>query len=274
MAAALPAGVLPPDLASRLDVAISAGKEAGRLTLRYFQQDNYAIERKADESPVTIADRSAEELLRNRIAAAFPKDGIIGEELGRSDGSSGFTWILDPIDGTKSFISGVPLYGTMVGIEHSGRSLVGFVYMPGLDEGVYASAGGGAWHFRGAQSPRPARVSQRRLNEGLFVTSQLDSYAKRGALDAFHRLEKAAYVTRTWGDCYGYLLIATGRAELMVDPILNVWDAAAVQPIVEEAGGSFTDWQGTPTIHAGEAIATTGLVLTEVLAITKRTRRP
>jgi histidinol-phosphatase len=274
MAAALPAGVLPTDLVSRLDVAISAGKEAGRLTLRYFQQENYAVERKADESPVTIADRSAEELLRTRIAAAFPKDGIIGEELGRSDGTSGFTWILDPIDGTKSFISGVPLYGTMVGIEHSGRSLVGFVYMPGLDEGIYASVGGGAWHFRGAQSPRLARVSQRRLSEGLFVTSQLDSYAKRGALDAFHRLEKAAYVTRTWGDCYGYLLVATGRAELMVDPILNVWDAAAVQPIVEEAGGTFTDWQGTSTIHAGEAMATNGLVLAEVLEITKGTRKP
>jgi histidinol phosphatase-like enzyme (inositol monophosphatase family) len=274
MAAALPAGVLPPDLVSRLELTLSAGKEAGRLTLRYFQQENYTVERKADESPVTIADRSAEELLRNRIAAAFPKDGIIGEELGRSDGTSGFTWILDPIDGTKSFISGVPLYGTMVGIEHSGRSLVGFVYMPGLDEGMYASVGGGAWHFRGAQSPRPARVSQRRLNEGLFVTSQLDSYTKRGALDVFHRLEKAAYVTRTWGDCYGYLLVATGRAELMVDPILNVWDAAAVQPIVEEAGGTFTDWQGTPTIHAGEAMATNGLVLAEVLAITKGTRKP
>ncbi len=272
MAAALPAGVLPHDLASRLDLTLAAGKEAGRLTLRYFQQDNYAVERKSDESPVTIADRSAEELLRNRIAAAFPGDGIIGEELGRLDGTSGFTWILDPIDGTKSFISGVPLYGTMVGIEHSGRSLVGFVYMPGLDEGVYASVGGGAWHFCGAQPPRPARVSQRRLNEGLFVTSQLDSYTKRGAQGVFHRLEKAAYVTRTWGDCYGYLLVATGRAELMVDPILNVWDAAAIQPIVEEAGGTFTDWQGTPTMHAGEAMATNGLVLEEVLAITKGAR--
>ena len=267
-----PTQVLPHDLASRLELALSAGKEAGRLTLRYFQQDNYAVERKADDSPVTIADHSAEELLRNRIALAFPADGIIGEEFGRAEGTSGFTWILDPIDGTKSFISGVPLYGTMVGIEHSGRSLVGFVYMPALDEGVYASVGSGAWHFRGEQPPRQARVSQRPLSRGLFVTSQLDSYAKRGALDVFHRLEKSAYVTRTWGDCYGYLLVATGRAELMVDPILNVWDAAAVQPIIEEAGGTFTDWQGTPTIHAGEAMATNGLVLSEVLGITKGAR--
>ncbi|MFN0021030.1 MAG: inositol monophosphatase family protein [Pirellulaceae bacterium] len=264
----------PQNLASRLELALSAGKEAGRLTLKYFQQDNYAVERKADESPVTIADRGAEELLRSRIAAAFPADGIIGEEFGRSEGSSGFTWILDPIDGTKSFISGVPLYGTMVGVEFDGRSLIGFVFMPGLNEGVYASVGGGAWHFRGEEPPRRARVSQRPLGGGLFLTSQVDSYAKRGAMDVFHRLEKATYVTRTWGDCYGYLLVATGRAELMVDPILNVWDAAAVQPIVEEAGGTFTDWKGNPTIHAGEAIATNGLVLAEVLGITKQSPLP
>jgi histidinol-phosphatase len=272
MAAALPAGVSPVELAARLELAIAAGKEAGQLTLCYFQQDNYAVEQKADLSPVTIADRSAEELLRSRIAAAFPADGILGEEFGRSEGTSGYTWILDPIDGTKSFISGVPLYGTMVGIEFAGRSLAGFVYMPGLDEGVYASAGCGAWHFRGAAPLQPARVSQRTLSKGLFVTSQVDSYAKRGAADVFHRLEKAAYVTRTWGDCYGYLLVATGRAELMVDPILNVWDAAAVQPIVEEAGGTFTDWQGNPTIHAGEAIATNGRALAEVLGVTRNSR--
>src|SRR3954468_8519523 len=159
MAAALPAGVLPSDLASRLELTLSAGKEAGRLTLRYFQQENYAVERKADESPVTIADRSAEELLRSRIAAAFPKDGIIGEELGRSDGTSGFTWILDPIDGTKSFISGVPLYGTLVGIEHEGRALAGFIFMPALDETVYASSGQGTWYRRGDEQPRRCRVS-------------------------------------------------------------------------------------------------------------------
>jgi len=260
------------EIAPRLQLAIAAGMEAGRLTLRYFQQDNYEVERKADHSPVTIADRSAEQLLRDRIAAAFPQDGILGEELGQSDGTSGFNWILDPIDGTKSFISGVPLYGTMVGVEHEGRSLVGLVYMPGLDEGVYASAGMGTFHFRGKEAPRRVRVSPRpSLGAGLFVTSQVDTFQRRGkgSHAAFEQLQKAAYITRTWGDCYGYLLVATGRAEAMVDPMLNVWDAAAVQPIVEEAGGTFTDWQGNPTIHAGEAIATNGLVLDEVLAITR-----
>ena len=145
---------LTTEIARRLELAISAGKEAGRLTLQYFQQDNFQVERKSDASPVTIADRSAERLLRDRIAAAFPPDGGLGEELGTTTGSSGFNWILDPIDGTKSFISGVPLYGTMIGIEHEHRALAGVVYMPGLEEGVFASAGQGAWHFRDDDQPR------------------------------------------------------------------------------------------------------------------------
>jgi fructose-1,6-bisphosphatase/inositol monophosphatase family enzyme len=164
----------------------------------------------------------------------------------------------------------VPLYGTMVGIEHDGRALAGLVYMPGLDEGIFASAGQGTWHFAKAEQLRRAQVSKRpRLADGLFVTSQVDTFVKRGAMGAFEALQAAAYVTRTWGDCYGYLLVATGRAEVMVDPILNVWDAAAVQPIIEEAGGTFTDWQGNASIHAGEAIATNGRVADEVLAITR-----
>ena len=262
---------LSSEIAKRLELAITAGKEAGRLTLRYFQQDNFQVERKSDASPVTIADRSAEQLLRERIAAGFPGDGILGEEFGSTAGTSGFTWILDPIDGTKSFISGVPLYGTMVAVEHEGTALVGLVYIPGLDEGVYASVGQGTWHFRGDAQPRRCQVSQKaNLADGLFVTSQVDTFAKRGAAAVFEALQKAAYITRTWGDCYGYLLVATGRAELMVDPIMNIWDAAAIQPIIEEAGGSFTDWQGTPTIHSGEAIATNGLIHAEILAVTRQ----
>jgi histidinol phosphatase-like enzyme (inositol monophosphatase family) len=269
-----PSSALLTETAARLALARTAGLEAGRLTLRYFQTTNFQIEKKSDDSPVTIADRSAEQLLRERIAAAFPSDGILGEELGTTDGNSGFSWILDPIDGTKSFIHGVPLYGTLVAVEHEGRAVVGLVFMPGLDEGVFASVGQGAWNFRGSSQPERVSVSTRaRLSDGLFVTSQVDTFAKRGAAAAFDALQQAAYITRTWGDCYGYLLVATGRAEVMVDPILNVWDAAAVQPIIEEAGGTFTDWQGMPTIHAGEAIATNGKVLGEVLSITRGCQR-
>ncbi len=266
---------LAAEIASRLPLALSAGQEAGRLTLRYFQQDNYTVERKSDASPVTVADRSAEELLRRQITAAFPRDGIVGEEFGRQDGTSGFNWIVDPIDGTKAFISGVPLYGTLVAVEHEGSAVLGQVFMPALGEGVYAARGQGAWQFRAQEQPRPCHVSQKsRLADGLLVTSQIDTFAGRGAAEVFDALQKAASITRTWGDCYGYLLVATGRAEVMIDPIMNVWDCAAVQPIVEEAGGTFTDWQGTPTIHAGESIATNGLVLEEVLAITRAAPRP
>ncbi|ADB18658.1 histidinol-phosphate phosphatase [Pirellula staleyi DSM 6068] len=259
------------EVSRRLPLVLSAGKEAGQLTLRYFQQDNFTVEKKGDASPVTIADRSAEQLIRQRVAEHFPTDGIIGEEFGRTEGTSGFNWILDPIDGTKSFISGVPMYGTMVGVEFEGRSLAGLVYIPGLDEGVYASSGQGTFHFKGTSQPRRCFVSKKpQLSDGLFVTSQVDTFAKRGGQGAFEAVQKLAYITRTWGDCYGYMLVATGRAEVMIDPILNVWDAAAVQPIIEEAGGTFTDWNGVPTIHTGDAVATNGLVADEVLSITKR----
>jgi histidinol phosphatase-like enzyme (inositol monophosphatase family) len=259
------------DISDRLELARRAGVAAGQHTLNYFQQTNYQVERKGDASPVTIADREAEQLLRREIAAAFPSDGILGEEFGEVQGTSGYRWILDPIDGTKSFISGVPMYGTMVGVERDGRSIIGVVYIPGLDEGVYASAGQGCFHWRGTAAPTKARVSPRKtLAEGAFVTSQVDSFAKRGAAEAFAQLEKAAYITRTWGDCYGYLLVATGRVEVMVDPIMNVWDAAAIQPIMEEAGGTFTNWAGEPTIHSGEGIGTNGLVLEEVLKVTQK----
>jgi histidinol phosphatase-like enzyme (inositol monophosphatase family) len=266
----LPPAVTPADLTSRLELAITAGRAAGLLTLNWFQTE-IEIERKADQSPVTIADKSAEQLLRQRIADAFPFDAILGEEFGETAGTSGFRWILDPIDGTKSFISGVPLYGTLVGVEHSGEALVGVVYIPGLDEGIYAERGGGAWHFRGSETPRRVYVSRRaRLADGLFLTSQVDNFAERGAHAVYEQLQHAASITRTWGDCYGYLLVATGRAEVMVDPIMNLWDGAAVQPIIEEAGGTFTDWQGNRTFHGGEGIATNGAVLAEVLAITRQ----
>ena len=262
---------LAKEISSRLALARSGAISAGKLTLKYFQHDNYSVERKSDASPVTIADRSAEQHLRERIAAAFPHDGVIGEEMGQASGDSGFNWIVDPIDGTKAFISGVPLYGTMVGVEREGRCVAGVVYIPALHEGVYASAGQGTWHFKDELHEAQVHVSKKpRLADGLFVTSQVDTFAQRGAMEAYSKLEKAAYITRTWGDCYGYLLVATGRAELMVDPIANLWDLAAIQPIIEEAGGRFTDWQGNRTIAAGEAIATNGLVQEEVLAIVRQ----
>lgn len=264
---------LPADIADRWKIAVEVARAAGRHTLQYFQR-GVDVERKSDRSPVTIADREAEELARGRIREAFPHDAILGEELGELPGISGYRWIIDPIDGTKSFISGVPLYSTLLGLEFGGHSIAGVIYIPGLDEGVYAARGGGAWHFVGENRPTPAQVSRRvRLEDGIFVTSQVDSFAKRGASDTFHRLEQSAYVTRTWGDGYGYLLVATGRADVMVDPMMFVWDAAALRPVLEEAGGTFTDWRGEANVFSGEGVATNGLMLEEVLAVTRMAPR-
>lgn len=262
------------DIQRRLELARRIAVEAGRSTLAYFRHDDLSVDLKADNSPVTVADRQAETLLRERILDAFPGDGILGEEFGVQEGTSPFRWILDPIDGTKSFITGVPLYGTLIGIECEGRSEAGVIYVPGSREGVFAARGGGAFAWEGEQAERPAAVSRRRLSDGVFLTSQIDTFARRGAGDAFHELESIARITRTWGDCYGYLLVATGRAEAMVDAAMSVWDAAALQPILEEAGGHFTDWRGTATIHGEEGVGCTAAAQEQVLAVTRRFPRP
>lgn len=261
-------------LTDRLDLAVAAAREAGDITLRYFCTDGYLVERKHDATPVTVADRAAELHLRERISRAFPDDAILGEEFAEKSGTSGYRWILDPIDGTKSFISGVPLYGTLVGVEFGPASVIGVIHMPGLDEMVYAAKGQGAWHVINGHDPTPARVSTKtKLSEGLFTYCELRTFLNCGRGEAFRQLEAAAWLTRTWGDCYGYLLVATGRAEAMIDPVMNVWDAGAIQPVLEEAGGTFTDWSGAATIHSREGIGTNGKVLAEILAITKNSLR-
>jgi len=262
---------MPPiltDLQPRLALAVEASREAGRITLEYFGRADLDVERKHDDTPVTEADRKAEEHLRRRIAEAFPDDGIFGEELAERSGTSGFRWILDPIDGTKSFIHGVPLYSTLVGVQCEGQSVLGVIRIPALDECVYAARGHGAWYVRANGAPRRASVSrQKSLEKALFLTSEVLSFDQTGRRAVFDRLQATAQLTRTWGDGYGYLMVATGRADLMVDPIMELWDAAALAPILEEAGGTFTDWRGNPTFQAGEGIATNGFLLEEVLAI-------
>jgi histidinol phosphatase-like enzyme (inositol monophosphatase family) len=256
-------------LLSRWQLARSAAREAGKHTLRYFQTKDLAVELKHDESPVTVADRQAEQLLRERIGQHFPEDAILGEEFGEQAGTSGYRWILDPIDGTKSFIHGVPLYGTLIGVEYDQRSQIGVIYIPALDEGVDAATGQGAWYERSAAARTPARVSQAATLAQSLVCSSDTRFHTPARREAYARLQAAVQLSRTWGDCYGYLLVATGRAEVMLDPIMNVWDAAALQPVLVEAGGTFTDWQGCETIYSGDGIATNGRVLEEVLAFTR-----
>lgn len=255
-------------IAARLELAVEIAREAGAITLEYFARPELEVERKADNSPVTVADRRAEEHLRRRIAEAFADDAIHGEELDDRPGRSGFRWILDPIDGTKSFIHGVPLYATLVAIEHEGQSVAGVIRIPALDECVYASLGEGAWHTVGGQPPRRARVSDcPRLAEALFVTSEVATFDRIGRRQVYDRLQSAARLARSWGDAYGYLLVATGRAELMVDPVMEVWDAGPMPPILAEAGGTFTDWQGCVRTDSGQGVATNGRILDEVMAL-------
>jgi histidinol-phosphatase len=261
------------DLKDRLLFAYDAALAAGRVTLEYFGRDDLRVERKADASPVTAADRAAEEELRRLIAATYPRDAVLGEEFGETPGESGYRWILDPIDGTKSFVQGVPLYGTLVAVEEGGRGVVGVIHLPALRETVYAARGLGAHWVQGNGDPRPARVSAvRTLAQGVCLTNTAASFGERRAI--FEALLEASRLTRGWGDCYGYALVATGRAEVMVDPRMSVWDAAAIQPVLEEAGGTFTDWKGEPTIRGGEGIGTNGAVLNEVMAITRNAPRP
>ena len=259
-----------PQLRARYQSAIRWARQAGAHTLNHFQRDTYQVSCKTDGSPVTQADRETEQLLRRLIKAEYPGDGIVGEEFGEEAGTTPFRWIVDPIDGTKSFIGGVPLYGTLVAVQYEQRSVIGVIEIPGLHERVYAAAGCGAWHVRCDDAPRPARVSTASsLSDGILLTSDIQGFVEREAGAAWQKLEDASWYARTWGDCYGYLLVATGRAVVMIDPQLNLWDAAAVQIVIEEAGGRFTDWQGRPRIDSGDAIATTAGVIDEILSITR-----
>jgi histidinol phosphatase-like enzyme (inositol monophosphatase family) len=262
----------PDDIGRRLAVAIDATREAAAETLRWFDSTKFTVTQKGDRSPVTQADLATEDLLRRHLLAAFPGDAFLGEESGRTGGDSGYEWIVDPIDGTKSFIRGVPLYATLVGCRAAGRGVLGVIAIPALDEMVYASRNAGAWHVRGATPPRPARVSaSASLASSLLCTSDFTSFDRRPdgerAAAARRRLEAACGIARTWGDGYGYLLVATGRADVMIDPLLNAWDAAAVETVITEAGGRFSDWNGRASIESGDGLATNGLLHEPVLSL-------
>ena len=250
-------------LESYLEFIQETARAAGELTLEYFQSDLQA-EFKEDDSPVTIADRKGEELIRSRIAETYPDHAVMGEEYGESE-STGFThrWIIDPIDGTKSFISGVPLYGVLIGLEIEGVSQVGAACFPALNEIVAAADGLGCF-WNGS----PCQVSQKtELSRAIIAHADTASFEQHGKGEAWERLQKAVYYNAGWCDAYGYLLVATGRIELMLDPIMNIWDCAPFLPILREAGGYFGDWKGEERIDANEALGTTKALLPEVLKI-------
>ena len=262
------------ELDERLELAVAIALQAATIPRQYFRSEELVVDQKTDASPVTRADKEAEERLRELIEAACPADAILGEEYPTKDGTTGFRWLLDPIDGTESFIRGVPLFGTMVALEQDGEAVIGVIVFPALGEIIYAAQDRGAWWAMNANDAngiadlerRPARVSDvADLSEAALTNSALELYAQLEASDRLARLLAKTKVARGWSDCYGHYLVATGRADIMVDPIMNIWDNAPLLPIVTEAGGRFTDLQGNAVIDSGSGLSTNGLLHDAVL---------
>ncbi len=252
-------------LQSFLDFARQTAWEAGQITLEYYQTERAAAEYKEDDTPVTLADKRAEEHIRAAIEKTYPGHAIIGEEYGEqaAAGDATHRWIIDPIDGTKSFTRGVPLYGVLLGLEIEGVPTVGAACYPALDEILSGATGLGAWWNR-----QPCRVSdQTDLSRAFLAHADHTTFQNYGKAESWQRLQDAVYYNAGWCDAYGYLLVATGRVEIMVDPALKVWDCAPFGAILPEAGGYFGDWKGTPGIHGGEGLGTTQVLLEEVLRV-------
>jgi histidinol phosphatase-like enzyme (inositol monophosphatase family) len=249
------------ELKSLLSFAESIAIGAGRVTLEYFQKE-IEIDRKMDDTPVTVADRMAEEYIRERIQNEFPTHSILGEEEGESQGESPYRWIIDPIDGTQSFIRGVPLYTVLLALEYEGNPQVGVIHVPPLQETVSAVNGVGAFH-----NGTPCRVSSTEHLADAWV--QVTDYAElsRRHPEFAKRLLTESYSCRAWGDAYGYLLVATGRVDVMIDPIMNIWDIAPLKPIITEAGGVFTDLDGVDNAIGTSSLACNSILHKELMGL-------
>jgi len=238
------------DLSPYRELMAVLAAESGEFIRPFFAQPDLAVDTKPDATPVTAADRGAEELLRARIARRFPSHGIVGEELGSDRPDAEFVWMLDPIDGTKSFISGVPLWGTLIALLHEGEPVLGCIHQPILGQLVIGDGSAATLNGRSVRC-RPTM----RLEEATLLTSDPLAPAIYQDGARFDAVARRARLVRTWGDCYGYLLLAAGRADVMLDPIMNPWDIAALVPIVRGAGGVITDWRGGAPFPAASTIA-------------------
>ena len=246
---------LSPELAELVELAKLAARASAEVILPHFRS-SVDVQSKADGSPVTIADKNAEQCILDLIRERRPDDGWLGEEFGAKEGSSGYRWIIDPIDGTLGFIHGVPLFGTLIAVQKNEQTLVGLINMPALDEMVVGVSGVGTFY-----NGQPCRVSQTAdISKATIVTSSLSTLLEYDRQQGFNSLAGQAREARTWGDCYGYLLVATGRAEIMVDPILSPWDIAPMGPIITEAGGKLTGLDGGEGFPATHALASNGLL--------------
>jgi histidinol-phosphatase len=242
-----------PDWRARYEVAVEAARQAAALALRYFDA-GLAVEWKQDQSPVTVADREAEAQLRTTLLGRFPQDGFLGEESGERPGSSGFRWIIDPIDGTRNFVRGIPIWGTLVGLEYRDELIAGVCEVPTLGQTFRALRGDGA--YRGERRLHVSDVAA--LDEAILFYSSLSWFVRAGRQEQFLDLAARTQRQRGFGDFYGFVLVAQGSGEMMVEHGVHSWDVAALMPILEEAGGRLTDWDGTRTIHRPDVIASNG----------------
>ena len=251
----------PVQQATLLHAVEQLARLTGQVALRHYRT-GLDVETKGDGSPVTVADRAAEEAARSWITARFPGDAILGEEFGAAGDERARRWIIDPIDGTKTFVRGVPLWGTLVGVTRGEEVLAGAVYCPAVGEMVVAAVGEGCW-WNGSR----CRVSDcRELAKATVLVTAAQFPNQPDRATRWRAIAAEAAVARTWGDCYGYLLVATGRAELMVDNLMSPWDAAALVPVIREAGGEFSDWNGRVTAFGDGAMATNAALAAELRA--------
>lgn len=254
------------DWRNRYELAVTAGKRAGGIALRHFPNVDFGefarkVEWKEDLSPVTAADRAGEAFLRETLLKAFPDDGFLGEEFGEKPGASGFRWVIDPIDGTRSFVRGIPIWGTLVGLEYRGEPIAGVAYVPVLGHTYRAMRGDGA--YRDDHRIHVSTVAD--LADAQLFYSSLSWFAKANSEEAFLSLARRTQRQRGFGDFYGFVLVAQGSGELMVEYGVHVWDVVAIKPIVEEAGGRFSDWDGAPRTDRPDVIASNGRLHGEAL---------
>ena len=233
-----------------LDQAVSLARSAGDLTLEHFRRAGLVVDRKDDGTPVTVADRGAERLLREELARLHPGDGVYGEEEGETAGQTGRRWIIDPIDGTKAFVHGVPTFANLLALEDELGPALGVINLPALGETVYAGRGLGCFC-----NDLPARVSTRSSLAGSYLCSSGFDYWDEATLLA---VKRSGLRMRTWGDGYGYALVATGRVDAMVDPAAALYDLAPMPVILAESGGRFTDWSGASGAGGGNGVASNG----------------
>jgi histidinol-phosphatase len=251
--------VIREEIRDLLDFAVDVAWRGGRATLAHYQT-GIAAELKSDASPVTAADRAAERVMRELIERHYAHDAILGEEEGATRTGAERRWILDPIDGTRTFLRGVPFYGVLVAVEAADEPVLGVMHFPALGETVYAARGLGCWW-----NGRRARVSDvTKLEHALVVTTDVENIERCRDRRSWDQLRAHASLCRTWGDCYGYALVATGRAEAMLDPVVAIWDTAPLAPIIEEAGGVLTDWNGIRGQRGGSAVATNAALAQQV----------